>query len=76
MLEIQGVKGANSYMTGLSSFLGFAAFGAQGVLLGPLIICSATLMYRSLVFFGSSFQVQTYGKLFLRTALALRRLLP
>lgn len=46
-------------MTGLSSFLGFAAFGAQGVLLGPLTICSATLMYSTIIFLGSGRQVRT-----------------
>lgn len=50
----QGVEEANPYLTGLSSFLGFAVYGAQGVLLGPLIICLATLIYGWLGFLGSS----------------------
>ena len=41
----QGVREANPYLTSLSSFLGFSVFGGQGVLLGPLIICCATLLY-------------------------------
>lgn len=50
----QGIREANPYLTGLSSFLGFAVFGAQGVLLGPLIICLATLIYGGLGFLESS----------------------
>lgn len=41
----EGVRQVHPYLTGLSLFLGFAVFGAQGVLLGPLIICLATLTY-------------------------------
>lgn len=56
----QGVREANPYLTSLSSFLGFSVFGAQGVLLGPLIMCLATLIYGVLRFLGNSMaQVQT-----------------
>ena len=51
----QGVRDANPYMTSLSSFLGFAVYGSQGVLLGPLIVCLATLLYGSLAWFLRSF---------------------
>lgn len=51
---MQGVREANPYLTGLSSFLGFAVFGPQGVVLGPLIICLATLIYGGLGFLESS----------------------
>ncbi|CAM9090697.1 unnamed protein product [Laminaria digitata] len=53
-LYAQGVREANPYLTGLSSFLGFAVFGPQGVVLGPLIICLATLIYGGLGFLESS----------------------
>lgn len=49
----QGVRDANPYLTSLSSFLGFSVFGAQGVLLGPLIMCLATLIYGGLGFLGN-----------------------
>ena len=42
-------------MTSLSSFLGFAVYGGQGVLLGPLIVCLATLLYGSLAWFLRKF---------------------
>eukprot|EP00903_Cladosiphon_okamuranus_P017637 g16245.t2 len=51
----QGVRDANPYMTSLSSFLGFAVYGGQGVLLGPLIMCLATLLYGSLAWFLRNF---------------------
>lgn len=51
----QGVRDANPYMTSLSSFLGFAVYGGQGVLLGPLIVCLATLLYSSLAWFLRKF---------------------
>lgn len=51
----QGVRDANPYMTSLSSFLGFAVYGGQGVLLGPLIVCLATLLYGSLAWFLRNF---------------------
>lgn len=47
----QGVRDANPYMTSLSSFLGFSVYGSQGVLLGPLIVCLATLVYGGLAWF-------------------------
>ncbi|CAM9742949.1 unnamed protein product [Sphacelaria rigidula] len=52
-LALFGIQEANPYLTGLSSFLGFAVFGAQGALVGPLIICSATLVFRGLGFLES-----------------------
>lgn len=42
-------------MTSLSSFLGFAVYGGQGVLLGPLIVCLVTLLYGSLAWFLRNF---------------------
>lgn len=51
----QGIRDANPYMTSLSSFLGFAVYGGQGVLLGPLIVCLATLLYGSLAWFLRTF---------------------
>ncbi|CAM9901839.1 unnamed protein product [Phaeothamnion confervicola] len=50
----RGVSNANPYLTGLSIFLGFAVFGTQGVVLGPLIICLGTLIYSSLGYLESS----------------------
>lgn len=58
----QGVRDANPYLTSLSSFLGYSVFGAQGVLLGPLIMCLATLIYGGLGFLGNSMaQVKNVG---------------
>lgn len=54
----QGVREANPYLTGISSFIAFAVFGAQGVLLGPLIICLATLIYQGLGFLSSTTEVR------------------
>lgn len=51
----QGVREANPYLTSLSSFLGFAVFGGQGVLLGPLIVCLATLVNGSLAWLLRNF---------------------
>ncbi|CAM9257720.1 unnamed protein product [Scytosiphon promiscuus] len=53
-LYTQGVREANPYLTSLSSFLGYAVFGAQGVLLGPLAMCLATLIYGGLGFLERS----------------------
>ncbi|CAN0050740.1 unnamed protein product [Discosporangium mesarthrocarpum] len=50
----QSLREANPYLTGLSTFLGFAVFGVQGVLLGPLIICLGTLIHASMGFLESS----------------------
>ncbi|CAM9187912.1 unnamed protein product [Hapterophycus canaliculatus] len=53
-LYTQGVREANPYLTSLSSFLGYSVFGAQGVLLGPLAMCLATLIYGGLGFLENS----------------------
>lgn len=57
----QGVREANPYLTSLSSFLGFAVFGGQGVLLGPLIVCLATLVYGCLAWFLRQFCGEDYS---------------
>eukprot|EP00752_Nemacystus_decipiens_P012877 g11399.t1 len=51
----QGVRDANPYMTSLSSFVGFAVYGGQGVLLGPLIVCLGTLLCGSLAWLLRNF---------------------
>ncbi|CAM9249568.1 unnamed protein product [Ectocarpus fasciculatus] len=50
----QGVREANPYLTSLSCFLGYSVFGAHGVLMGPLVLCLATLIYGGLGFVQTS----------------------
>ena len=45
-----------SYLSSFSVVLGVGAFGFQGILLGPLLVCSALLMHRAFMMYGELYE--------------------